>query len=509
MSHGIRRRKALVGAALAGPLGFLLARGAKAEDFGPLVVDPAGVLDLPAGFSYRVLETAGDDMSDGYRLPGRPDGMDCFAGDNGTVVLMRNHELSPGSNDDPYKPGQQPPAETFDTGSVGGVTRLVLDESTYERVSSNLVLVGTNRNCAGGWSPWGWLSCEENVSSGHGYVFVCSDTADKVEQPQRIVGYGRFNHEAATVHPDTMICYLTEDRSTGCFYRFAPTDKSKPFEGKLQALKVVGKTVENTGLWDIKGKNAAVEWVDIVDPDPPTDSIRDEAKGKGAAIFRRGEGIFRDGDKIYFCCTSGGPASRGQIFCLDTKAQNVELVGVSPGSNVLDMPDNIAVCPWGDIMMAEDGGGTNYLRGLRADGSVYDFAKNALNSSELAGACFSPKGDALFVNIQTSGLTLVVTGPFPVTNPGTTTATGAGGAGATTGSAQGGATGAGGANASGAGGANASTTGAGSGSEDPAADSGCGCTTVGQGGKAKAAWVAAAGVAAAVLRRDEKPKKTD
>ena len=40
---------------------------------GELVRDPKGVLDLPEGFGYRVLQRTGDAMSDGYRVPGRPD----------------------------------------------------------------------------------------------------------------------------------------------------------------------------------------------------------------------------------------------------------------------------------------------------------------------------------------------------------------------------------------------------------------------------------------------------
>ena len=60
------------------------------------------------------------------------------------------------------------------------MTRVVLDAATLTRVSSNQVLEGTSRNCAGGVSPWGWLSCEEDVSPDHGYVYLCSPSATKV-----------------------------------------------------------------------------------------------------------------------------------------------------------------------------------------------------------------------------------------------------------------------------------------------------------------------------------------
>ena len=38
-------------------------------DYGPLRSDPAGMLDLPEGFSYRILSSLGDAMSDGGTVP--------------------------------------------------------------------------------------------------------------------------------------------------------------------------------------------------------------------------------------------------------------------------------------------------------------------------------------------------------------------------------------------------------------------------------------------------------
>jgi secreted PhoX family phosphatase len=45
-------------------------------------------------------------------------------------------------------------------------------------------------------------------------------------------------------------------------------------------------------------------------------------------------------------------------------------------------------------------------------GEIYTLAKNALNSSEFAGGIFSPDGTTLFVNIQSPGMTLAITGPW-------------------------------------------------------------------------------------------------
>jgi secreted PhoX family phosphatase len=63
-------------------------------------------------------------------------------------------------------------------------------------------------------------------------------------------------------------------------------------------------------------------------------------------------------------------------------------------------------------VVCEDGAGDNYLVGIKPDGSSYKIARNATGETELAGVCFSPVGDILFVNIQAPGLTVAVTGPW-------------------------------------------------------------------------------------------------
>ena len=64
----------------------------------PVKDETTGVplLQLPEGFRYRSFGWIGDPLDSGTRTPGRHDGMAAFAGANGTVVLIRNHELNPG-----------------------------------------------------------------------------------------------------------------------------------------------------------------------------------------------------------------------------------------------------------------------------------------------------------------------------------------------------------------------------------------------------------------------------
>jgi uncharacterized protein len=414
------QRRAFVkgGAALAaaGGLPFLYSRRTFAAGRPPLVPDPAGLLDLPEGFSYRILERQGEPMSDGYRVPGLPDGMGCFPLADGTLALMRNHELSGVTSIGPYGEGQTPPPEAYDPATHGGVTRLVVDGNSFERVSSNLVLTGTTRNCAGGWSPWGWLTCEEAIDSTHGYVFVCPPDADRVAPPIKLPFYGHMYHEAATVDPRSYAGYITEDRYDGCLYRFLPDDPKTAFIGRFQALGIAGQPGFTTATGLTPGVSLDVTWIDLPNPDPRDDTLRMMATSLGAAVVCRGEGIWYQDGVIFFTATSGGAVGAGQIFALEPTREGgrLTLVAESTEADMLDGPDNVVVSPWGDVMVSEDsvmGRVQNRIFGITPRGEMYVIGQTFV--SEIAGLCFSPDGRGMFLNIYGAGVTVVVTGPFP------------------------------------------------------------------------------------------------
>lgn len=378
-------------------------------DFGELVADGDGLLDLPEGFRYVVLERTGDEMSDGLPMGGAPDGMACFEDEDGHYVLMRNHEMEAGA--------AAVSAVAFDNNRAGGVSRVLVNRVTLERVSSNWVLTGTTKNCAGGPSPWGWLSCEETDEPGHGYVFVCDPEAGEARAPQRARSFGRFKHEAAAVDPSTHCVYLTEDDAESALYRHVPEAKDSPFVGRLEALKIVGQDALDLGKDLVVGDSFEIEWVKVDDPEAESEPTAAQAHGKGAAVVRRGEGIWFGNGSVYFVSTSGGPLAKGQIFSLTPSADGgvLTLVAQAEDEDGFVNPDNVTVAPWGDLVVAEDNDGPNYVRGVRSDGSVYPLVRNALaaGASEFCGACFSPDGKVLFVNIQDPGITVAITGPFP------------------------------------------------------------------------------------------------
>ena len=86
----------------------------------------------------------------------------------------------------------------------------------------------------------------------------------------------------------------------------------------------------------------------------------------GAARFARLEGCWYGNGAIYFDSTSGGNAGAGQIweFRPEGDGGTLTLIFESPGAAVLDAPDNLAVSPQGAILLCEDGGGDQYMRGV-------------------------------------------------------------------------------------------------------------------------------------------------
>ena len=119
LPHSLPRRSVLslaalgTGVGIAGSLGLpgiAHADSGESDDrrsgYGPLVVDPKGLLDLPAGFSYTVPAVSNGVLANGVVVPpttltdggesspSRYDGSGSFARRGGGAVLVQNHENS-------------------------------------------------------------------------------------------------------------------------------------------------------------------------------------------------------------------------------------------------------------------------------------------------------------------------------------------------------------------------------------------------------------------------------
>ena len=444
---------AFAGLALSGCATSGLGSGVEAAGgYGPLVPDPAGLLDLPRGFSYRIISKFGDRMDDGHFVPDRADGMGAIRLDDRRVALVRNHELQPKhAGTGPFRAAASASVPAFDRGAdgqplPGGTTTILYDYRSGRVESQHLSLVGTIRNCAGGTTPWGtWLTCEEDVSKAgknglkrdHGWVFEVPAAHRGIANPVPLTAMGRFNHEAATVDPRTGIVYLTEDQDDSLFYRFLPESRGQFARGgRLQALafrdRALGADSRNwNGVTFPIQSTRDVDWIDMPNPESPEDDLRTRGHAQGAVLFARGEGIHFGNGELYFCCTNGGAAKLSQIMRYRPsrfegqpgekgEPGKLQLFVESTSEAMLNFGDNIVVAPHGHLIVCEDQYGEvvdNHLRGITPTGSVYALAR-LREQTELAGACFAPDGRTMFVNVYGPGRTLAITGPWNVFNGG-------------------------------------------------------------------------------------------
>ncbi len=402
-------------------------------------------LELPEGFTAKMISKWGDKMSDGFFVPGKGDGMAAF-NLNGKVVVIRNHENSPvPTKFGPYGEdmalfSKVDKLNSFDYGygktpGLGGTTTLVYNENKQMVEEQFLSLTGTYRNCAGGPTPWGsWLSCEEDTSpksetseTKHGYNFEVPAANQKLLTPVPLKEMGRFNHEAVCVDPTTGIVYQTEDRSDSLIYRFLPKEPGKLHRGgTLQALVIRTSKGFDTRNWEASTLNVGealdVEWITLSDVDSDVDDLRLRGHAQGAALFARGEGMWYGNKEIFFACTNGGAKKCGQVFKYipsanegkkEEKNNPGKLILFAEPNNmdILKFCDNLTVAPWGDVILVEDSK-DSYIRGITPEGKIYNIGRNVGSDSELAGLCFSPSGKTLFVNVQTQGLTFAITGPW-------------------------------------------------------------------------------------------------
>ncbi|MEV0324118.1 alkaline phosphatase PhoX [Streptomyces sp. NPDC050658] len=424
-----------------------------APGYGPLVPDPAGVLALPAGFSYRVLTHSGKTkLETGEFTPSNHDGTATFEGPRGVTLLVNNHELS-GPRSKWKHPVPLTDGLVYDPAASGGCT--VVEVRRDGQVAEWVGIAGTATNCAGGSTPWGtWLTCEETedlagengMTKDHGYVFEV-DPLDKRanRDPKPIKALGRYAHEAVVVDPRRGHLYLTEDADepNGLLYRWTPPQGFEHGRGKLRTLADDAGVLKAPKCFDSGGRFVddlsratrigtvyGVDWVEVPDRDARTVPVREQFDDGDITRARKLEGMWWGDGGVYIVASYARDESPvqhdGQVWFYHPARRTLTLkvllgVNQDPGKDgAFDGPDNITVSPYGGLVIAEDGDGIQHLFGATDRGRTYPIARNDLNAgtpekpsySEFTGVTFSPDGKTLYANIQSPGIMLAITGPW-------------------------------------------------------------------------------------------------
>jgi secreted PhoX family phosphatase len=336
-------------------------------------------LRLPPGFKGRLL-ARGEEPVEGtnYTWHEASDGSATFPAAGGGWILVSNSETLEGG------------ASAIRFGAEGQV------EDAYR------VLSGTSQNCSGGSTPWGsWLSCEEVED---GLVWECDPAGRPPAVAHRAMGV--FKHEAAAVDPAGRSVYLTEDLIDGGFYRFTPRRWPDLSEGLLEIA--------------IVARDGQTRWAAV--PDPGARRLPTRRQVPGSAIFKRGEGLWRDGGTVYVATTADH-----RVHAYDIRAERFEVIydGLASRSAPLLRMDQLTASPAGEVFVCEDIATDEIDIGVidrRGRISRFLSATGAQHQgSELTGVAFDPSGSRMYFASQRAfgsdeapgpGAVYEVTGPF-------------------------------------------------------------------------------------------------
>lgn len=340
---------------------------------------------LPPKYSLRVIAESGKPVSlkngkkSSYIWHSAPDGGATFDTKDDGWIYVSNSERSH---------------------NLGGVGAIRFDKDG-NILDAYPILEKTNRNCAGGPTPWQtWLSCEEY---NRGLVYECDPFGNK--SAVKCTALGSFQHEAAAVDPDRGHIYMTEDEPDGCFYRFTPASISN--NGKMDL---------SSGLLEIAtNKLNEVIWKPVPRPNPSILQSSTRKQLSNALHFNGGEGIWYHEKLIFF--TSKGD---NRVWIYDPSQNRFSILYdlKTAKTPILSGVDNITASSSGQLLIGEDGGNMQIVV-LGLDGAIAPLVQLENQSfSEITGPAITSNKERLYFSSQrgprllSNGITYEIKGPL-------------------------------------------------------------------------------------------------
>ena len=146
---------------------------------------------------------------------------------------------------------------------------------------------------------------------------------------------GIFKHEAAAVDPRGRRVYLTEDLVDGGLYRYTPERWPDLSAGRLEIARVE--------------RGGAVSWIAV--PDPLARRERTRRQVPGSTRFKRGEGLWLDGERLYLATTADH-----RVHAYDLRSERIRVLydGLASREAPLLRVDQLTGTRAGEVFVCED-----------------------------------------------------------------------------------------------------------------------------------------------------------
>ena len=311
----------------------------------------------------------------------KPDGANTFPSDSGGFYYSSNSEV----------------------GNGGGGVGVIEFDANGEVIDYYQTLVGTNRNCGGGPTPWKtWISCEE---SGHtGRVWQTDPSGARSAEQTNVVAFGG-NYESFAFDDRYEIprFFVTEDSSDGALVRYTPGPAG---------MACYNQTKDEDRWCTLHEAGGTYEYLRITAGNSGTFTWTSSKYSANPNRYKNAEGIDVVNGILIFVSKV-----RRALFELDLDAGTFTRSSTVSGA-FNNAPDQLEILVGGDVngdsvsddedimfYFCEDGGEHCDIHGRSLGTDKYfTIVEGTGYNGETTGLAFSPDARYMFVSFQHQGV---------------------------------------------------------------------------------------------------------